>query len=1207
MKETELKFINKSINSGLMLIPAATGSGKSHVAKSIVCEDVIKSCEDASYDGKRFIYITPKKKNLTDAFDPEDVCNMLKKMADTKEKAETYKNYYQNNSLFLKANSDCVLDFLKNKSAAEAKMCKTKGIWNSMETSALWNMVERRYRLMEIGMFSDEEQKSFMDAERNFRKRVSSELLTAAGNSSEVAFAMISNSDSPWSWITEMYPSSTIRQAKYIIMSMDKFLNPIDPICDISFLMYEDASFTGTVLFMDEFDDCYNTILKKIVEDSVRIDSMIDPISLFRKITLYLRHSRFAADLFKNKLESMAEKYSGYIEALRARADDIFDRYHIDCEIKCDVETCESFVFFEDDFHTWINNDKKKLAFLYHFPEENINKIVFFENEKDVLEGGQPIELLVGEIDGFYKFFSLKAANIAKNYASNRNLYEDGESAQAFEAALHTFLGTFDIKRDSSEMAFFENLIRDHGNVSKRQDKTKDGKDLTFYERGIKYYTLINDKHSSLSTKINLTRIGRTPEKTLLQICRIYKVIGLSATCAIDSGIGNFDLLYIKMKLKKKYVVPTAEDMKRMREEFHKMHAGYKNINIHTELIGSFNCNEYNPAAWKDLLLSCASACGMRRSKDEVENEAQKILSELEYNILPNEKNAKSVSYKMARYLRIGIVYAFFVLHDDIQSFLCMLSALPGGSSINMNTLHVIFKAISDCCGKAYDKSTSVVLSSDDYENKKTTLGNRLQNNEKIFIMSCYQTIGSGQNLQYLIPYGKETIHVNGRLSKLKDLDGIYVDKPTHMVVQSFTNKPGELLSAVDVATGVIEREKLYEKNELARTALKTEIEALFSHSVYAIGSGNGRKSFGSNVNLLPGVCMNRSRLIIQAVGRICRTPNKNKTVYVLADASLVHSIDTKCTKSLILNPEAEDLFGKIENARTANNISQPETDALMNEARKKIYRVRKDINTSLKTINRPDHILSNEEMEAWESDILLKLPLGTREETDAHDNGTFWIEMPEESDHLYYTKKDDVSAEDIYFNNPPPNCRVVSAEDAFLPQLMKYDFIHDHFIKNHYATKFEPAKCIMTPTAFINLYKGRLGEACGEAAFKHMFGVNLLRIREGFKYEKMDFVIDGTKVYVDTKIWHSGMLKDKKQFIKDAIEKRDICGAEYAIFVNIMNDRDDIYHDYQEVCDGTILLVPALLPMDADEKNTDWAVRTRTKIAEVIDKYAGR
>ncbi len=70
-------------------------------------------------------------------------------------------------------------------------------------------------------------------------------------------------------------------------------------------------------------------------------------------------------------------------------------------------------------------------------------------------------------------------------------------------------------------------------------------------------------------------------------------------------------------------------------------------------------------------------------------------------------------------------------------------------------------------------------LDGDEYDIKKDEITRKLSEGQKLFIISVYQTIGAGQNLQYKIPreLEKELIKINDRPSRgEKVFDAIYFE-----------------------------------------------------------------------------------------------------------------------------------------------------------------------------------------------------------------------------------------------------------------------------------------------------------------------------------------------------------------------------------------------------------------------------------------------
>lgn len=95
-----------------------------------------------------------------------------------------------------------------------------------------------------------------------------------------------------------------------------------------------------------------------------------------------------------------------------------------------------------------------------------------------------------------------------------------------------------------------------------------------------------------------------------------------------------------------------------------------------------------------------------------------------------------------------------------------------------------------------FDKRRNIVfLDGTEYEDKKSDLVERLGKGEKLFVISVYQTIGAGQNLQYTVPefLKDQVVKINERrLKNEKDFDAIYLDKPTNLIVSLSDNMEEE-------------------------------------------------------------------------------------------------------------------------------------------------------------------------------------------------------------------------------------------------------------------------------------------------------------------------------------------------------------------------------------------------------------------------------
>lgn len=144
----------------------------------------------------------------------------------------------------------------------------------------------------------------------------------------------------------------------------------------------------------------------------------------------------------------------------------------------------------------------------------------------------------------------------------------------------------------------------------------------------------------------------------------------------------------------------------------------------------------------------------------------------------------------------------------------------------------------------------------------------RLSCGEKIFVMSSYQTIGAGQNLQYKILKGKKVVQL-GEFTEgdkrflYKDFDALYLGNITNMTVNTYQD---ETITSHDLLQMLFQIEELYENGEMNYSEKDQMLKLAFR-------SYTGSDQFTLNkLYKLKSVVVQASRMVLQAVGRMCRT-----------------------------------------------------------------------------------------------------------------------------------------------------------------------------------------------------------------------------------------------------------------------------------------------------------------------------------------------
>ncbi|MFR4558737.1 MAG: hypothetical protein ACLT4U_14135, partial [Blautia obeum] len=178
------------------------------------------------------------------------------------------------------------------------------------------------------------------------------------------------------------------------------------------------------------------------------------------------------------------------------------------------------------------------------------------------------------------------------------------------------------------------------------------------------------------------------------------------------------------------------------------------------------------------------------------------------------------VEYAKNNFIRVVKVMKAFVLNDSVKSFLCLNNKLPQENKglFDIKLLEEFADAIIKLYGIKGLKGKDLLYSinSEDYDAKRAEFIQRLSKGEKLFVISSYNTVGAGQNLQYKAPGNATIVAVNDydRGDMEKDFDCIYLEKPTNLLV-NVDSKKG--IEAENLIRFVYQMEFLMERGEVSR------------------------------------------------------------------------------------------------------------------------------------------------------------------------------------------------------------------------------------------------------------------------------------------------------------------------------------------------------------------------------------------------------
>lgn len=1127
MKEVIKNFCeDEQTNNGLLLIDMPTGAGKTFAVIHYIKELM------NNYPDKKIFFVTTLKKNLDAPY------NDLLEILSEEQKKKVFR---------IKPNIDFVKD---NFNSVKDKVKKNDEIWKSEE----FRNLKDKYEIAELLKKSkkDTQFTDFKDAELEFRKFISFKLHENF-KQRDIKLRAI-KTDLKWQWIGELYPSVFTQDYSVYFLTIDKFLLEHSTIVEHPYFFYNHKSFKNSFVFVDEFDATKETMLKNIIDRN--IGNGINYIDLFKRI-----HSGLLTREIPKRLVTPSEnrKKNEYnkafplvkiIENIKDLASKTNEKHKLDfCHKSQNFDHGERYFLFNDFGYSSMVSDQKEIVTKFD-GKENWNAILLDSDNKT-----KKIQDVLSDIKKFIDYFLKGISILSINYQQLRQ-EEIGESDTqrdySIESAIQTVLSTF-----ITEQSIITKLVREVQMNWKNRNKSKttcveddfELGDIRFCNKGWNYYEFLDEDRHDLKTDIFRYSFEETPEKIMKKMCLSAKVIGLSATASLDTVTANYDLKYLKWRLHSGYRQLSDNDRKRLHQQFQNSVSGYREDMIKVDVTESMSDDDYiNSNQWEKIF-----------SNEEI---AESIHDELEI-MLPADTNV----YMKRRYFRVAWVFKQFVNQPEIYSLLCMLTTLPkdDNNTLKWSFLQKIFKTISDEAKVPYD-DVAVVLDGADFDNKKDEILRDLANDQRRFVISSYQTIGAGQNLQYDIPEKLcgNLVHTNKfKERKQKDFDAIYLDKPTNVMVNMILQE----VPLEDVARYIYQCEYLCDNWEITKNEKDGNIRAAFDKL-------RGKKQYFKPLLDTKSAQIAATKCLVQAVGRICRTNMKSQHIYIFA-----HDEISDVLYYPIINDESKDFnweFRSLVNKLKDNRqIQKTEEIDVVNKAEDISFKANCQIHKMLNF-----KFWNRESIEQWQRlrDYVLQHPTLTQEDWEISSRRCFYIELPTEGNIAYYKTDNDFLKTDVSFSNQSGFAEE-SAQIVNLHTLLKLHGLKSYFEEKGYAIDWGKHKFLMSPPLFNNIYKGALGEVVGKFFFEQILEVELEDLEPQF-YEFFDFKVKGKPVFVDFKHWKESTKFNAIEYIEKIQTKKDECGAATVIVVNTQIVSNS---NFQPSVTQMIVEIPILYSLDND------------------------
>jgi len=910
-------------------------------------------------------------------------------------------------------------------------------------------------------------------------------------------------------WFRILYPISAIEDYKVVFLTTKKFFLPMNVFYRMPFYAYADSLIKDSVIFIDEFDATKRDVLSQIIDNG--LISQIDAVKLFKTIHYALQNVEFPQNLLrmsehvKSKVEGEGWDSPGnIIEKNKAKFEEKYNEYNFDYLIKSvwASDYKKAFLFDDGRYITVFKDNSNKYLITELDEQENFTKLTArTTNDKE-----KSLNTILKEILYCISYFAEGVRRLSVNYHYYKNTTKDGmrEDKYNFEEAVKTILEVFNISEEKFSDYLFKLTVQE-----KIENLVPEGVEC---RKGFKFTEVEDSNYHDLQSFAHTFNFDTTPEDLMIMMSKSTKVIGVSATASLKTVIGNYDIDYIQKIIQGDLKTLSPAEHKRIGDNFGKTQEIYTNdVKVNVEVIDDFNCFHDKE--------KCRSILEKIYSGEFLDKNIQKLEDEKDF-------------FHYFETLKLAYLYNK-VGTNAIYSFIAFLNSHPRkGGSIDVDRLEELFQDAATCNSFEYYKYSVVKSDAFDYEMEKVY--NDLKDGKKHFVISTYQTVGSGKNIQYEIPESliNNIVFDKNTERNTKDFDGVYLATPTHLLQQlNFASEN----KYKDISKFLFQQEYL-RLNELIS----------YGEMRYNVINGFKRIFFSDryniNYNKNKDIYLHTAQYVIQAIGRICRCRHKNKEIFIFSDLEVLERLNRVKPEldSRLLNTE---FLALLNQKVSTKNVQVLEKLTSINKA---AYMT---ISQSARTVR-----ASSQNVLKWRAlrEYVLKNPTATFVPADYR---SWYFEFDSNQKGYSYSVDNKFSITDLKFDTRL-DMKQVSETDCDLPIMLAVPCIQELFEKNKYKKAFDSNKFIMSISLYQQIYKGALGEVVGKEIIERQCGIDLEELEDQSFYEYFDFKYND--VYFDFKHWNE-FITDADKYIKKIEWKLNRIKGAKCIVVNIVKRGEHI------------------------------------------------
>lgn len=1226
--QSSYKSYMEEYDKGLVIVPLPTAVGKTYNC----CQSIADYVLQHGSEGKKIVFITSLTKNL-----PEED---LRKAFDQRELD------YDEHVLLFKGYADGLISAYKNgdffrvpkdfKEEGYMEVCKilkqltdeNAVLQNARKNNkALVPYVEKNIKNLQAALSMQEVV---------FRKGIA-RYLSAKAKTSKTTIEDLVYDNPRYLWVQRLYPSVLYKKRQVYLMTMKKFLMSGERIIGRD-NYFSSEWLQDKIVFIDEYDATKEDCIQYLVDEEDKRHAT-SVLKLFLSIKTGLEND----ELFSRLPQTAADEVQGRKTsraALLKQSKNIIDKYNLNYSYKFADHNTQSplFMYYSNSWTTIVAPGKPTYPVVLFDEQEQRNTIKTVKKLRPEQFSDITLFQLLSDIEAFIRHFARFLTQWAQAYCeimnneierkNNEKDDNDKEQPISYVQGVETLLYKFHLTDDE------KNVLLGCYNIYRTRNWSKYVRPTSFFRDGATWYSFQDSDSRRDDTLISMVKINDTPENMILSMAKSALIFGMSATANCQTVIGNYCEDFLRRELNytedgeehKNFHDMLEENQELARAIKQNLSIKYSNYsNLSSDTTDGFpNQEEYNP---NRILLSGPAVLQQMYDTDLLTSGVLNQLLRLEYNLNDADDYSNAVEelirneveryiacsdsddcreYLLSKYYNIVMVMYDFAHSSRYQSCLLVNMNMP---VVNGKLNSYIIECIINHTNWFFSKVDSLyipielfVIRSADFQENRLEFDQKLAAGKRLFIISTYQTVGAGINLQHPIcdwvrPHLALLPSNDGRDISKKDIDVLAMFDITHSVT-NFRDRP---FTHSMQMRNIIETESCAEVDKITLTQRNEQIKNGFRAMTNAVA-----KPYNC-ISITDQVSKQITHWIVQTDGRTKRSPWRAQWQSFYIYDNILNALDTDYLKKMepYISPELRTCLSQVKKPYTPKAV---ESEAMI-DARRITLSTRRQIARMIGSIHlygsKPGILWTRHDMDSWNHwrELVLKAP--TASAKVFHGDRfyeDFYITTASGRnicDYSYYNlgdfkeiqmgfngleelKRQLKSNKDMEFD---PSClHSVSEADARLEQILKYPGMRAFFEKQGYATAFVPSPYIINPMMYSNIYKGALGEVAGRFVLESM-GVRLSEITDPTKFEAFDYTVaDDSDVYIDFKHYRMPHIDDIErneynESQEDKIRlKMQIVGAKKVFIISILAPDEE---NISAHTNGNIVYIPYLINKD--------------------------